>query len=182
MKNLSLCFCYFALVQNLLHAEDGKKTDSEPATVQSVDLQRYIGVWYEISKIPNSFQKKCAHSTTATYTIRDDGSITVINRCIEEDGSENKAEGVARVVDRTTNSKLEVSFVKIFGLRLFWGDYWIIGLDENYDYAVVGSPNRKYGWILCRQKQLAEEKLAKINAILKQQGFNPQDFVSTVQK
>jgi apolipoprotein D and lipocalin family protein len=151
-------------------------------TVNSVDLKKYAGKWYEIAKIPNRFQKGCVRNTTAEYKLRDDGDINVINRCIETDGSVNEAEGLAKVVDEKTNSKLEVSFVSIFGIHLFWGDYWIIGLDKNYEYAVIGHPERKYGWILNRSPKMSEEKLKEAFEILKENGYDPKDFVTTIQR
>jgi apolipoprotein D and lipocalin family protein len=105
-----------------------------------------------------------------------------VNSCKESDGELDSAEGVAKVVDTKTNSKLEVSFVSIFGINLFWGDYWIIGLDDDYSYAVIATPNRKYGWILSRTKQLSEEKLSTAYDILKKNGYNTKDFVSTIQE
>ena len=154
----------------------------EPRPVSAVDLKRYIGVWYEIAKIPNSFQKKCARNTTATYSLRDDGRIDVVNRCVESDGTVDEAKGIARVADTLTNAKLEVSFVRLLGFQLFWGDYWIIGLDPDYRYAVVGSPTRKYGWILSRTPSLTSEDSASVAAVLKEQGYDPKSFVPTEQK
>ena len=156
--------------------------DQEPRTVQSVDLKKYIGIWYEIAKIPNSFQKKCECNTTATYSLRDDGRIDVLNRCTGHDGTVQEAKGIARVADTVTNSKLEVSFVRLLGLQLFWGDYWIIGLDDNYRYAIVGSPTRKYGWILSRTPALPEADQKRIFEILKVQGYDPALFIFTDQK
>ena len=150
-------------------------------TVSYVELNKYAGKWYEISKIPNRFQKGCARNTTAEYKLREDGNIDVINKCIEDDGSVNEAEGLAKVVAEKTNAKLKVSFVSIFGIHLFWGDYWIIGLDKNYEYAVVGHPERKYGWILSRTPKLAEEKLQEAYSILKDNGYNLNDFEMTSQ-
>lgn len=150
-------------------------------TVNSVDLNKYIGTWYEIAKIPNSFQNKCARNTTATYILRNDGNIDVINKCIEADGSLDEAKGIAKVTDKKSNSKLEVSFVRIFGISLFWGDYWIIGLDKDYRYAVVGTPSRKYGWILSRTPILAKNDLDEIYKILSQQGYNINDFKMDIQ-
>ena len=150
-------------------------------TVSFVDLNKYAGIWYEIAKIPNSFQKKCVRNTTAEYKLRDDGNIDVINKCIEEDGTVNEAEGLAKVVDEKTNAKLKVSFVSIFGFHLFWGDYWIIGLDKGYEYAVVGHPTRKYGWILSRTPKLAKEKLQEAYSILQDNGYNLKDFEMTIQ-
>ena len=154
---------------------------SELVVVNHVDLQRYVGMWYEIAKIPNSFQKNCFKNTTAEYTLRSDGKITVVNTCVESDGKKNTAEGIARVADSSTNAKLEVSFVRFLGFNLFWGDYWIIGLGDNYEYALVGTPNRKYGWILSRTNKLPTGQLDHINSILKIKGYDPSKFQFTLQ-
>jgi apolipoprotein D and lipocalin family protein len=151
-------------------------------TINQVDLNKYIGLWYEIAKIPNSFQDQCAYGTTAEYKFLEDGDIQVINKCYKNDGEADIAEGLAKVVDKKTNSKLEVSFFSILGFRPFWGDYWIIGLDDNYQWAVVGSPNRKYGWILSRKPSLSDDTMQKIFTLLKDQHYNPEKFEMTVQK
>jgi len=145
-------------------------------TVKYVDLKKYVGLWYEVAKIPNSFQDQCVKGTTAKYIMNDDGEITVINSCEDEEGKVDDASGVARIVDKKTNAKLEVSFVSFLGWRPFWGDYWIIGLDENYQWAIIGTPNRKYGWVLSRTPQLNQETMDKIFQILKDQGYNKKDF------
>jgi apolipoprotein D and lipocalin family protein len=106
----------------------------------------------------------------------------VINRCRQSQDEEDSIKGVARVVDSKTNAKLQVSFVRFLGRNWFWGDYWIIGLDEQYQWAVVGTPNRRYGWILARTKSLAEADQQKCFEILQRQGYNPDDFVATVQE
>lgn len=159
-----------------------QKENNKVVTVDNVDLGRYTGLWYEIAKIPNSFQDQCVSNTTAEYSLNDDGTIKVINSCRESDGETDKAEGLAQVVDTKTNSKLEVSFVSIFGFHLFWGDYWILGLASDYSYAVIGTPNRKYGWILSRTKKLPDDKLADAYEILKRNGYNPEDFVQSLQE
>jgi apolipoprotein D and lipocalin family protein len=153
---------------------------SPPKTVDYVDLTKYTGQWYEIAKIPNSFQDHCIKGTTAKYTMKKNGEIAVINSCIDEDGEVDDAEGIARVVDKKSNAKLEVSFVSFFGWRPFWGDYWIIGLDENYQWAIVGHPEREYGWILSRVKQPDDKTMNEIFDILKEQGYNPSDFEMTL--
>ena len=145
-------------------------------TVDYVDLKKYVGLWYEIAKIPNSFQDQCVKGTTAKYILKEDGKIAVVNSCIDEDGEVDDAEGVARIVDKNSNAKLEVSFVSFLGWRPFWGDYWIIGLDENYKWAVVGTPSRKYGWVLSRTPQLDKQTMDTIFQILKDQGYNQKDF------
>jgi apolipoprotein D and lipocalin family protein len=158
----------------VMQAQDKKLT-----TVDNVDLQRYIGLWYEIAKIPNSFQDHCYKGTTAEYRLKETGEIEVINSCTEEDGNRDEAKGIAKVVDKKTNSKLEVSFVRILGFNLFWGDYWIIGLDENYQYAVIGSPGRKYGWILSRTPEMSQADLDEAYDILKEKGYDTNKFVKS---
>jgi len=147
-----------------------------PQTVDRVDLTRYVGLWYEIAKIPNRFQDGCISGTTAEYVLREDGRIDVLNSCLEEDGSRDEAKGLARVVDQNSNAKLEVSFVSFLGWRPFWGDYWILGLDEDYRWAVIGSPNRKYGWILAREPRLDDATMQRIFAILESNGYSREDF------
>jgi apolipoprotein D and lipocalin family protein len=153
----------------------------EMQTVKNVDLTKYVGLWYEIAKIPNRFQKQCVKGTTAQYKLKTNGEIEVINSCLTEEGEKDVAEGVARIVDTKTNSKLEVSFVSIFGIRLFWGDYWIIGLGDDYEYAVVGTPSRKYGWILSRTPQLNKDKLDKAYQTLKNAGYDINKFELSLQ-
>ena len=146
-------------------------------TVPRVDLGRYVGTWYEIAAFPQSFQRGCT-ATTATYTLRDDGDIDVVNRCRKDalDGPEKVAKGRARVLDRATNAKLEVSF-----FRPFWGDYWIIGLGEDYGYAVVGHPGRDYLWILARTPVMRPEVYEAVVRKLATQGYDTARLVRTVQ-
>lgn len=176
---MKTAFTLIFLLAGIVSAQ-GKKSD-EPETVKFVDLKRYAGLWYEIAKIPNRFQKNCTGNTTAEYSLMNDGRIRVINSCDEEGGKRNIAEGVARISDTMSNSKLEVSFFSILGIRPFWGDYWILGLDEDYKYAVIGSPDRKYGWILSRTPRLSDEKLSEAWKILEKQGYNPKNFQFTRQ-
>jgi apolipoprotein D and lipocalin family protein len=146
-------------------------------TVDHVDLQRYLGVWYEIASFPQSFQKGCTGST-ANYSLRNDGELDVLNRCRKGtlDGEEKVAKGRARVVDRTTNAKLEVSF-----FRPFWGDYWIVDLGRNYEYAVVGHPGRDYLWILSRTPTLDTAVYDGIITRLRAQGYEVERLNRTLQ-
>jgi len=173
-----LAFGLMVTGQGVVHGQ----TTAPPAIVERVDLQRYVGLWYEIAKIPNTFQRKCAAGTTAQYELREDGRIAVVNQCIKNDGEAIKAKGIAKIVDTKTNAKLKVSFVNLLGWRLFWGDYWIIGLDENYRWAVVGHPQRRYGWILSRTPTLEKPALVTVFDLLREQGYNPDDFELTKQK
>lgn len=160
----------------LLIAAAPARGDGEPTTVRSVDLSRYAGLWYEVAKIPNRFQDQCVRGTTAEYSIREDGQIDVLNSCTTESGEVDAAEGLAKIVEAETNAKLKVSFVSFFGWRPFWGDYWILGLGDEYEYAIVGSPDRKYGWVLSRTPELSATVLAGIYEQLEAQGFDPADF------
>lgn len=153
-----------------------ESTKPTVSVVTYVDLERYVGRWYEIAKIPNRFQKQCARGTSAEYSLDEDGRITVVNQCFKEDGTRDEAKGVAKVVDAATHAKLKVSFVSFLGWRPFWGDYWVIGLDEEYRWAVVGTPDRKYGWILARTPTLGAEALDKVFAIVEANGYTREAF------
>lgn len=137
-------------------------------TVESVDLDRYMGRWFEIASYPQSFQKGC-HGTTATYELQEGGEVKVTNRCFRDSlsGKESVAVGRARLHDPAgSTAQLEVSF---FGP--FWGDYWVIELDPDYRYAVVGHPGRDYLWILSRTPQLDDETYAHILERLQALGY-----------
>lgn len=156
----------------------GARADLPPLeTVPEVDLQRYLGTWYEIARIPQRFQRGCT-ATTATYSLEEDGDIRVLNRCRKGslDGPLDEAEGRARVVDEETNAKLEVSF---FGP--FWGDYWILELGPDYEYAVVGHPSRDYLWILSRSPTMEPELYQAILRRLEGQGYETERLVRTEQ-
>lgn len=133
-----------------------------------VDPKLYIGKWYEIASFPQSFQKGCV-ATSATYTLRDDGDIDVLNECRLNsfDGQPKSAKGKAKIVDKKTNSKLKVTF-----FWPFYGQYWIIDLGTNYEYAVVGHPSRNYLWILSRTKKLDPVLLKKIIERIKAMQFD----------
>lgn len=135
-------------------------------SVAAVDLTRYLGRWYEIAGFPMFFQRVCRGDTTATYGLREDGDISVTNRCRTE-SSFAQAVGKAWAVEGTGNSQLKVQF--------FWpfrANYWVIGLDPDYRWAVVGNPNRKYLWILSRTPTLPAESLELALKAATAQGFD----------
>jgi apolipoprotein D and lipocalin family protein len=149
--------------------------------VDKVDLSRYAGTWYEVARFPNKFQDDCAGDVTATYTLRPDGDITVVNKCREADGSWNEAEGVAKLAgDGKSNAALEVRFAPAILSLLpnVWGDYRIVGLDPEYDWAVVGEPKREYLWILSRTPKMSAGDYDRAVAIAKANQFD----VATLQK
>lgn len=156
----------------------------EVVTVPTVDLKRYVGKWYEIARFPNSFQKKCIANVSAEYRARADGDVDVINRCKVEGGVLDQADGQARVIAGSNNSKLQVRFAPAWlsWFPLVWGDYWIIDLDPDYSVATVGTPTRDYLWILARKPVLstAEYEAAVNNAT--KQGFDTSKLVKTPQQ
>ena len=136
------------------------------ASVPQVDLARYLGKWFEIASFPMFFQRKCTGNTTAEYACNSDDSVAVTNRCDTADGP-IQAQGKATVVEGTGNAQLKVSF--------FWpfrSDYWVIGLDPDYRWAVVGNPNRNYLWLLSRTPTLPPELLDAALLSAKTQGFD----------
>lgn len=152
----------------------GKQNDLE--VVPHVDLNRYVGRWYEIARLPNRFEKKCAGSVSATYSLRADGTVEVVNRCRKSSGDYTTATGKAKIVDKTTNAKLKVTF-----FWPFYGDYWILELGDNYEYAVVGAPNRKYLWILSRNREMDESLYRTLLDKMAARGFKTEQMIKTSQ-
>lgn len=161
-------FLAFSFAIGLLGCASSQARGEPPLeTVPYVDLQRYLGKWYEIASFPQSFSEGCVASS-ATYSIRNDGDIAVVNECrlYQFDGDKKTATGVAKVVDQKTNAKLRVTF-----FWPFFGSYWIIDLGENYDYAVVGHPSRNYLWILSRTSKMDETLLQEILDRIVKKGY-----------
>ncbi len=143
-------------------------------TVPSVDVPRYMGTWYEIAKYPNWFQKKCASSTQATYTLQADGRVQVLNRCKTDKGEWSEALGAARQIGGPNSPRLKVRFAPewLSFIPLVWGDYWIIDLDPNYQWVVVSEPDREYLWILSRTPQMAAATYQDLLGKLHDRGFD----------
>ena len=173
-------FAAIAVLSVCFYAEPARafgKKQPELQTVPFVDVQRYMGVWYEIARIDQTFEKGCT-GVTAEYALQDDGSVSVKNTCHQDrlEGPIKVANGNAKVVDTATNAKLKVTF--------FWpfcGDYWIVELGENYDYAVVGSPDRDYLWILSRTPRMDPKLYDAIIERRAAQGFPVELVKPTVQ-
>ncbi|NMC39668.1 MAG: hypothetical protein GYA43_00620 [Bacteroidales bacterium] len=160
MRNL--VFIFFAMIFSTTYSQ------TKPSVVREVDLKRYAGTWYEIARLPNTFEKglRCI---TATYELREDGRITVINRGhkISDPSKISTARGVAWLPDKKVTSKLKVQF--------FWpfsGDYWIIDLDKDYRYVLVGDPSFRYLWILARDKKIDEAIIKKLLDKAVENGFD----------
>ena len=153
------------------------RKDPPLAVVAHVDTKKYLGRWYEIARYPHSFEENC-YAVTADYKLQDDGSIQVINRCREGalDGELKEAVGKAYIVDSQTNAKLEVTF-----FWPFYGDYWIIDLAEDYQYAVVSEPDRQYLWILSRTPTMDTSLYKRLTSKLKGNGFDLSFLTKTPQ-
>jgi apolipoprotein D and lipocalin family protein len=168
-----------ALISITLVACAWLKEPSPPLeVVPYVDLKRYIGTWYEIARFPHRFQEGCLGSW-ATYTLLEDGKIRVLNQCYKGslNGEISSAQGKAWVTDTKTNARLKV--------RFFWpftGDYWIIDLGENYDYAVVGHPTRRYLWILSRTPEIDDALYDRILKRLREQFYDVSKLSKTPQR
>lgn len=152
-------------------------------TVASVDLKRYSGKWFEIARYPNKFQKKCVGNTTATYNLKSNSEFEVLNRCVTKNGTFSDAVGKGRVADEASSAKLEVRFAPgyLSFIPATWGDYWIIDLDANYQYAAVGDPKREYFWILSRKAEMDDATYQNILRRAEAKGFNPGKVVKTPQ-
>jgi apolipoprotein D and lipocalin family protein len=150
-------------------------------TVPSVDLARYAGTWHEIARLPMWFQRHCVDSK-AIYTRRSDGAVGVHNECMTDSGGVEQADGVATVVDDKTNARLNVVFDNYFA-RLFGssreGNYWILALDGDYRTALVGTPDRRFLWILSRTPQLDDAIYQRLVEQARQLSFPVSDLIRT---
>lgn len=150
--------------------------------VPSVDLPRYAGLWYEVARLPNRFEEKCAGDVSAEYTLREKGRFKVVNRCRGRDGKMTGVAGEAKPADKNgPNSRLKVRFAPAFlsFLPAVWGDYQIIELAPDYTHAVIGSPDRKYLWVLSRNPQLDEAAYLRLLEAARSQGFDVSRMIRT---
>jgi apolipoprotein D and lipocalin family protein len=163
------------------------KAAGEPLpTVASVDLQRYVGTWYEIGRLPNVFQRQCLSDTTAQYAARPDGNIDVTNRCRtagKGDSEWETARGLARIIDPVSKARLQVSFLPeaLRWLPIGWGDYWVLELDADYRWVMVGEPGLRYLWVLSRTPALPPGTLESLLARARALGFPVEQMMLTSQ-
>ena len=150
----------------------------EVITVEHVELPRYLGTWYEIARKPMWAEDREARDVTATYELMDNGRVRVLNSCLNDEGEVEHSEGEALPLD-TTNAKLSVSFMP---KALRWvpftqGNYWIMRLEPGYNIALVGTPNRKYLWLLARDAQLDESTVRDWLHYAAEDGFDISDII-----
>lgn len=138
---------------------------AEVTSVETLDITRYAGQWHEIARLPMFFQRNCVADVTAQYTLRDDRLVGVRNSCRNEDGETDVVDGVARR-DADHAGRLEVRFAPdwLSWLPLTWADYWVIALDPDYQWAIVGEPGREYLWILSRTPDMPKAQLDELKA------------------
>lgn len=142
-----------------------------PLPVASISQERYLGLWHEQARLPNSFENGCQRAT-AEYALRDDGLISVKNTCTEADGEQRVANGRARPTGEPGEGKLEVSF---FGP--FWANYWVLERAEDYSWSIVGEPEGRYLWVLTRAATITDEQREDFEARITRLGFRPAELV-----
>lgn len=152
-------------------------------TIAALDLPRYMGTWHEIARFPNGFQKQCVGATTARYSVQDDGTVRVLNRCRLKNGEFKEAMGSARQIGNARSPRLEVRFAPAWlsFIPAVWGDYWVIDLDEKYQLAAVSEPARNYLWVLSRSPKLDPAAYEALLGRLGQQGFDRRKLQLTPQ-
>lgn len=144
---------------------------TDPLPVATIDQQRYLGLWHEQARLPNSFEQGCQRAT-AEYATRDDGLISVVNTCIDQRGEARVARGRARPAGEAGEGKLEVSF---FGP--IWAKYWVLERGENYEWSIVGEPEGRYLWLLTRERTITPEQRADFEARITRLGYRPDELV-----
>ena len=154
-----------------------------PTPVPVVDVQRYIGSWYQVAAVPAIFEIQCAKNVTATYGLNADGTVSVRNQCRTWFGGTSTVTGNARVDNAPASSALSVSFVKLGGKWQYFGgtNYLVLGLGAQYDWAVVGDPNRSSGFVLSRTPALTADQLAQVRVAIAAGGYDACSFKVTKQ-
>jgi apolipoprotein D and lipocalin family protein len=145
-----------------------------PVTAETVDLSRYAGRWFEIARLPMPFQK-AGEAAMAEYGSNPDGTISVHNIAIRPDGSQHDIRGYAKVLNPPANTKLAVRFSTWFGPLIPMpkeGNYWVLHVDDRYEEAIVGTPNRKYLWLLARTATIPGQRYAALVAKAEALGFD----------
>lgn len=180
MMNIALLSSFLVMMAVVSTAQE--KSTQPLEVVPSVDLNRYAGTWYEVARMPFKFQSQCVGDVTATYTLLEDGTIKVLNRCRKQNGEMDEAEGRAkRASNEGPNTKLKVRFAPAFlsFLPFVWGNYWIIDLAPDYSYAVIGEPDRKYLWVLSRTPVMDETIIQGILDRAKGKGYDLTGLIRT---
>jgi len=176
MRNLCLLLIFSVLF--VLSCANTNSQMLDKTTVKELDLNRYLGTWYEIARFPHSFEKNLV-GVTATYSLREDDKIKVLNQGYKNsfDGELSVAEGKAKINNKLEPGKLKVSFFWIF-----YADYNVLELDENYQYVMIGSSSDKYFWILSRTPKMAPEVYEMLLEKARKRGYNLAKLEKVLQK
>lgn len=157
-------------------------TEREAHSVDDLDLQRYLGLWYELGRLPLRYEDDTATDVTAEYSLEDDGTIRVDNRCLDEDGEPTQAVGQG-IPDSAHPGRLAVTFLPE-GLR--WipftkADYWVLKIDQDYRHALVGTPDHKYLWLLSRAPAMEDGARDEYLAEARAQGYDLDRWIEPAQ-
>ena len=179
----------FASLATLVLTTAGALTGQERVeavrAIPSLDLERYTGRWHEVARFPNRFQARCASNVTATYELLPDGAIRVVNACLTASGDSVRAEGRARKADQGgPASRLKVRFAPaiLSFLPAVWADYWVLDLPDDFRAALVGTPDRRYLWILSREPELDQATYARLLGTAAAQGFDTARVQRTIKR
>lgn len=164
---IALAVCLAGCVGNPVYRQAG----GEPHTAVTIDQGRYLGLWHEQARLPNSFERGCVFAT-AEYGLREDGRISVTNRCVNEEGANREAIGQARFAGAPGEGKLKVSF---FGP--FWADYWVLARADDYAWSIVGEPQGRYLWLLTRAESITPAERAAFEQRISALGYRPSDMI-----
>lgn len=167
--SLSILICALALSACATFERGPVGNTMVPQPARPVDLNRYAGLWYEIGRYENGFERGC-EAVTAEYTVRPDGLVGVRNSCRQDrvDGPQKFSEGKARIVDNSDGAKLKVSFFGPF----YIGDYWVLDHAEDYSWSIVGEPSGRYLWLLSRRAHPSEAERTTITTRARQLGYD----------
>ena len=163
--------------------KDPQASASALQTIPSLDVKRYMGTWFEIAKYPNWFQRKCTGATRAHYSLQNDGTVQVINRCQTDNKEMIEAVGQARQIGPASSPQLKVRFAPgwLSFVPFVWGDYWVIDLDEDYQLVAVSEPKKEYLWILSRTEKVDPAVYQSLLTRLQRQGFDLRRLETTPQ-
>jgi apolipoprotein D and lipocalin family protein len=146
--------------------------------VRQLDVPRYMGKWHEIARLPQKFQAQCVADVTATYKLQSNGRIEVTNACRKADGRMSIAIGEAKPTALAAGA-LKVRFAPkwLSWMGALWGDYWILELDDDYRWVVVGSSNTDYLWILARTPKLPADVLEQLKQRAARRGYRVEKLI-----
>ena len=183
MKKLSILSAIVFVLAFNAFVSGQTAAPAAPNAVTTLDPAKFAGKWYEIAAFSNNFQRKCIANITMTYTLKKNGVFDVVNECLETDGTTKTAKGSAKIAKKTAPGKMKIRFSSGFFSFLpgVWEDHWVIDLDKNYEYAVIGGPKREYLWVISRKPEMSDAQYQDILRRIEDQGYNPAKFLKTPQ-